>query len=149
MFNHVNYISSTISNRIFTLRKIRSYIDEKTALLLYKTRILSYIDIGDVFYSCCNRASLKKLQKRALRCVFCSKIDTNLVELHEKANVQFLENRMNIYLCAIAHKQEIPQFSLAKPTRANPPSNFKLNHSAPFVNSQCYGKSFLKRGIQL
>lgn len=49
--NHVNYISSAVSNRIHILKKIRIYIDENTTLLLYKTMILSYYDIGDIFYS--------------------------------------------------------------------------------------------------
>lgn len=55
---HVNYIISMISNRLFTLKKIRQYINTDTALLLYKTMILSYFDLGDVFYDCCNKTLL-------------------------------------------------------------------------------------------
>lgn len=47
LVKHINYIVSTISNRLFTLKKIRQYINTDTALLLYKTVILSYYDIGE------------------------------------------------------------------------------------------------------
>lgn len=114
--------------------------------------ILSYYDLGDIFYSCCTKVSLRKLQKlqnSALRCIYNSSIDPNLVELHRKANVHFLENCMKINLCAIAHKRGIPQFSVNKPTSENLRSRYKLNLNAASVNNQCYEKCFLNCGIVL
>lgn len=43
---HVNYLISLVSHRIYNLRKIRKYIDERIALILYKTMILNYFDLG-------------------------------------------------------------------------------------------------------
>lgn len=59
---HLSYLKGIISNKIYLLRKIRKYIDTKTALLLYKTLILSYFDLGDISYNSAMQKLLNHFQ---------------------------------------------------------------------------------------
>lgn len=94
----MNYIISIDSQRIYLLKKIRQYINTTTALL-FKSMILSYFDIGDIFYERCKKNILKKmqtLQNNALQCVYYNRKDLTVKEMHEEAGLPFLENKRKL-----------------------------------------------------
>lgn len=47
---HVKYICSIMSKKNYILSKVRPYLTKEMALLLCKTCILPYADIGDIFF---------------------------------------------------------------------------------------------------
>ena len=84
---HAQNIYKLASHKIYVLLKIRPYITEKVALRIYKTKILPYIDYGDIFYmSTTNEVldKLDKLQYRALRICLGTTYRTPRVELIQR-----------------------------------------------------------------
>ena len=60
---HIDYVRKITSHKIFTLSKIRRFIDEYTATHIYKTMISPIFDYGDVIYEGGNKGRLDKLQR--------------------------------------------------------------------------------------
>ena len=70
---HVKSIIKTLSYQIYLLSKIRPFLTEKAAVLIYKSMVLPYIDYGDTVYFSCTKDLLNKLQRmqnRALKIIF-------------------------------------------------------------------------------
>lgn len=114
LFRNINYISSIINSKLYLFNKIRKYISCKTALILYKSSILSYFDVGD---NAANKTILSKLQvmqNKALRCIFCDITDCNTNELHVKANLLKLQDRRNANLATLAHSRRLDCFELCR-----------------------------------
>lgn len=149
---HVNYLISIISHRLYTLRKIRQYINEETALLLYKTMVLSYFDLGDIFYNSCKKSCLNKLQilqNNALRCIFLATRNSGITvqEMHKKAGLLILEQRRQLNQCAIAHKYSIEQFKFDHVRNPSLRSSTRINLAVPRPN-QCFEKCFVYSSIK-
>lgn len=106
---HINYLISIISGKNYILKKIRPYLTMETALLLVKTCILPYYDIGDVFYHSSQKKYLQKLQvllNNSLRSVYLKhKGEIGSVKsMHEDGNLLFLDDRRRLHLLKIAFK---------------------------------------------
>lgn len=85
--------------------------------MLYKASILSYFDIGDVFYHSANKAPLAKrqtLQNKALRCIYLNNTGESTIELHIKSKLLTLEDRRKSNLAAIAHSWKLNCFDLCR-----------------------------------
>ena len=98
-FASLKHVKKTITTRLFSLRKIRKYITEKTAVIIYKQTILPIIDhSGFLLLSCCvgDRYDLQKIQNDILRVCFRSVLidRMKICDLHKKANLLSLEQRM-------------------------------------------------------
>lgn len=112
---HIDYIANIIKRKVYLLRKIRSYISTSIAVILYKASILSYFDIGDIFYNSANINSLTKLQtlqNRALRCIYYNNSNLSTNELHVRAKLLRLQDRRDSNLAAFAHSYKLPCFEL-------------------------------------
>ena len=95
----LKHVKKTITTRLFSLRKIRKYITEKTAVIIYKQTILPIIDhSGFLLLSCCvgDRYDLQKIQNDILRVCFRSVLidRMKICDLHKRANLLSLEQRM-------------------------------------------------------
>ena len=95
----LKHVKKTITTRLFSLRKIRKYITDKTAVTIYKHTILPIIDYsGFLLLSCCvgDRYDLQKIQNDILRVCFRSALidRMKICDLHKKANLLSLEQRM-------------------------------------------------------
>ena len=87
---HVKRIVSTVSNKLKQLRRMRSFLNMRAALMVYKAMVLPIIEYGDVFLSATtaeNRKRLQTLHNRGLRCALNKGIETSNVELHAQANL--------------------------------------------------------------
>lgn len=148
----MGYLKGVIISRIYQLNKIRAYIDTNNAVLLYKSMILSYFDLGDIFYNSGNLVNLKSfqsLQNKALRCIYTDHAEYSTKELHKKANLLLLHERRKLNLLTAAHSHKIPQFQLCKMSNRNLRSNNKLLLSVPFQRSHKFTKSFVVQAISL
>ena len=109
---HAQNIYKLASHKIYVLLKIRPYITEKVALRIYKTKILPYIDYGDIFYmSTTNEVldKLDKLQYRALRICLGTTYRTPLVELIQRTQIPLLKYRRMAHLRNFMYKRSWDQ----------------------------------------
>ena len=90
---HAGNTIRRVSDKIYQLRKLRSFLNNKAALLVYKNMILPILEYGDVFFSSTilkTRKKLQTLQNQGLKCALNKDrlFNTNL--LHSEAKLQKL-----------------------------------------------------------
>ena len=117
---HGSEIIKMDAHTIYILSKLRAYLSPRQALQLYKTKVLSYLDYGDIFYMSTNTHWLNKIQRlqhRAIR--ICLKLPprSSVVELNLEAKMPFLEYRRKCHLRNFMYKRiSLPNY-LAQPSR--------------------------------
>lgn len=146
-------IARTVSGcnaRLFTLSKIRQFIPESVAILIYKTLILSKLTYGGIVCWSAISKELDKLQKaqnRAPRICFKAMRYTSNLSLHQKAKLQPLCLRRKREICKIMYKKTRVQLPNGidlnidrPPTRYNTsfPANFVRPYTTRFVKSLTY-----------
>lgn len=105
----INYLIGIISGKNYILKKIRPYITTEIALLLVKTCILPYYDIGDIFYKSSKKQLLNNLQvlmNNSLRTVYLKSIgETGSVDrMHTDAKLLKLADRRRLHLLKVSFK---------------------------------------------
>ena len=95
---YYNHVKRTVESKIFILSKIRKYVNNNTALLIYKQAVLPLVEYaGFVLYSCTigQKKELQTLQNNALRmCKSYYLLDRiSIVRLHEECKILGLEQR--------------------------------------------------------
>ena len=91
-------VKRRVENKIFTLSKIRRYVDNRTSLLIYKQAILPLFEYVGFVLTACNirqRKELEKLQNNALRlCKRYYLLDMVIIDLlHNECRIRRLEQR--------------------------------------------------------
>ena len=66
---HLENCIKVISPKVFLLGKIRQYVNDNTAIMVYKSMILPLIEYGDILYKGANQKLLNDLQV-ARNCIF-------------------------------------------------------------------------------
>ena len=99
---HVKKLISTVSAKLKQLQRMRSFLNTRAALMVYKSMLLPIIVYGDVFLSATsvvNRKKLQTLQNRGLRCALNKSIDAvSSDELHAEAGLLKLKYRREQHL---------------------------------------------------
>ena len=98
---HVNNISRLIAYKANLLSKVRKFLSESTALKIYKTMIVPYLDYGDVIYNSANQEGLEKLQRLQNRCLkICMNFNArhNTKDLHVSTNTPMLKVRRECHI---------------------------------------------------
>lgn len=114
--------------------------------------ILSYFDIGDIFYYSCKQSLLNRmqtLQNNALRYVFTNKIGMTVEEMHNESGLLLLSNRRKLNQSTLAHKHNISQFVYDNLKHPSLRSNLRITLLVPRANNRCFENSFLLKGIKL
>ena len=141
---HASTVYKLASHKVNTLRLIRPYIDEQTALQIYKMKILPYIDYGDIFYMSANNESLEALQKvqyRAIRTCLKTDIRTARIELLNRAQLPLLAFRRTVHLRNYMYKRSKNKKYLAPKT-----VNTRI-HQAPVLTVPKSDTNALDRSI--
>lgn len=149
---HIDYITNIIKRKLYLFGKIRSYMSSDIAVILYKASILSYFDIGDLFYNSANKNSLTKLQtlqNKALRCIYHSDHRLSVRELHVRAKLLFLQDRRDSNLAAFAHCYKLPCFKLCENRDRLLRSNDTKVLIKPLAKCTKFEKSFVYKAIEL
>ena len=101
--------TKSIRHKIYQLSRVRNYIDEITALTIYKSMILSSFDYVDYIWDRGNIGEsneLQLMQNRCLRLVYRVKLEAHptftTVQLHVKGNCRMLELRRDMHLLSYA-----------------------------------------------
>ena len=93
---HVNGIIRSVSSKLKQFRRMRSFLNTRAALMIYKGTILPILEYGDIFFSATsaeNRRRLQVLQNRGLRCALIRDADSGSTELHSEAHLLKLCHR--------------------------------------------------------
>ena len=108
-----------VLHKIYLLTKIRSFIDKKQALAIYKGKIMPYFDYGDILIGTHvkTRDMLQKLQNRALRLVLGRDSRHNVWELHHEAIVPYLDKIRDCHLANFVFKRKASLQYLCVPMR--------------------------------
>ena len=130
--NHVKSVLDTVAHKSYLLGKIRKYLTNDTALLIYKSMILPYFDYADIIYSKTCQGNLDKLQRAQNKCLkTCLRVEarteTNL--LHATAKTPKLVFRRQSHVNTFMYqRQERVDLLDIKPinTRARDASLFKV-----------------------
>ena len=105
-----NYVKKIVSNKIFTLSKIRPYLTEHAAIMVYKHTILPYAEYAGFMLTSCtmdDKSDLQKCQNNALRiCTHRRLADhIRISDLHKKCKIVSLEQRRRMQLLSLMYKK--------------------------------------------
>lgn len=98
-------LNQNLAIKMNTMRRIRYFISEKTAIMLYKALILPIFDYNDIIYCLLTKqqqAKLQRTQNRALRTIFRGK-NLSTKEMHKQASIDDLETRRMKHLLALMY----------------------------------------------
>ena len=106
-FNHVKKI---VYSKIFMLTKIRSYLTEFAAIMIYKHTILPYFEYAGFLLTACTKEDRKDLQicqNDALRvCTHIKLLDhVRIDDLHDRCKITSLEQRRCIQLLLLMYRK--------------------------------------------
>ena len=119
---HVNKLISSVTARLKQFRRMRSFLNTKAALMVYKNMLLPMLEYGDIFLSATsiiNRKRLQVLQNKGLRCAMNKGIETSTDELHAQAGLLKLKFRREQHLLNFMFDQaQDPTLLKRKPENA-------------------------------
>ena len=58
---HLHYITKIVAHKTFLRGKIRNLINTRAAIKIYKSKVLPYMDYGDIFYRGCRNRSTEMI----------------------------------------------------------------------------------------
>ena len=93
---HTKNTINKVFGKVLRLRKIRSFITGRAALLIYKNMILPILEYGDIYLSSATKELNKKLQtlqNRALKCALGKDKYFRTAPLHREARLDKLKVR--------------------------------------------------------
>ena len=93
---HINKTFASASSKLKQFQHMRSFINVKAALLVFKSMLLPLLEYGDVFLSACtmkNRKKLQVIQNKGLRCALNKGLEASTDELHSEAKLLKLQYR--------------------------------------------------------
>ena len=135
MKGQFEYLFKLVNHKLFLLRTIRPCLTIKAAVDIARSMILSLIDHGNVFLTCCtqaNRQELQTLQNKILRCCLNIEdpLDMNIIEMHNMLNLDFVDKRRNIQLLTLVRshvlENKFPMVNHERETRHNDGLKIKL-----------------------
>lgn len=91
---------------MITLKKICYLLSVKEALLLYKSKVMPYFDLGDLYYDVANKnhlQGLQVLQNKCLKIIYTRKNWVNTDEAHKRSNILSTRNRRIFALIKYGH----------------------------------------------
>ena len=108
---HVQKVISTVSGKLKQFQRMRSFLNVKAALTVYKSTILPLLEYGDIFMASAslkNRKKLQVLQNKGLRCALNKGMESSSDELHRGASLLKLsfrhrQHKLN-YMYDMAHE---------------------------------------------
>ena len=91
------------------LAKLKKYLCDDTAILIYKTMLLPYFDYADIIFCKANQKDLGKLQtlqNKCLRICMGKERRFNTDRAHKLSNVPFLKDRRDAHVCNFMYKRK-------------------------------------------
>lgn len=115
--------------------KLRKIVNTFTALTIYKSHILSFVEYGGMFTKCLPqnlKTKIQRLQNRCLREVYRADRYTRNFVLHKKAKLLLLRYRRKMSVCNLMYKRiESDPTIVSVPRREGTRSQHHLNIVVP------------------
>ena len=112
---HAKNIIRRVSSKVYQLRRLKKFLSNKAALLVYKNMILPIMEYGDIYLisaSAENMRKLQVLQNRALKCALDKEKRYSTLKLHKEAKIFKLKHRRKLHLIQHMYKfSQLPNFS--------------------------------------
>ena len=154
----ITRVKNVISNKIYSLAKIRDCITLKCALTIYKQTILPLFDYSGFVLISCNisdRLELQKLQKDALRICYNVKLRdrVSVHRMHVDGRLLSLEQRRQVQLLSLMYmykdRHEDVRRIYNRRTRAAEQYNFvrERYNNVKYKNSPYYKGAILWEGL--
>lgn len=105
---HCKNMYKNAQHKIYILSKIRKFLNTEQALIIYRSKVLPYMDYGDILIHDSNTSLLNKLQRlqnRALKVIFKAPARTSTSDLHWNAKVPYLYYRRIAHLRNFMYKR--------------------------------------------
>lgn len=146
---HITQLFHGACTHVYTLQKIRKFIDTRTALIIFKAYILSRVEYGSLFCIGVNASCLDKLQKlinRGLRICLKLPYTSNVAEMHVRAKLLPLKLRRCISLMKLMHTiSRDPENIVAKRDRFTR-SELGITLKCPFPYTEMFRKCISYQG---
>ena len=84
---------------------MRSFLNTKAALLVYKSMLLPILEYGDVFLSAASGINKKHLQNKGLCCALNKNLETGTLDLHTEAKLLRLKYRRERHVLNFMYDQ--------------------------------------------
>ena len=87
---HIKNATRNAGHKVYMLSRIRHCINKKTALAIFKSMILPYLEYGNIFYGTCsefNKYKLQVIQNNGLKIALNRNVLYNTVDLHIEAKL--------------------------------------------------------------
>ena len=94
--HHIASVIRTVLHKMTLLARMKKYLNDETAVSIYRSMLLPYFDYADVIYSKANSKDLDRLQKLQNKCLRISlgrDRRFNTKETHKLAGVPLLKER--------------------------------------------------------
>ena len=98
---HLKYLVNSISHKLYVFSKIRRFLNDQSALIIYKSMILPFFDYGDSIFMFSKSIYLKKLDRLHIRGLKISlRLDakSNEQDVFKQCNISNLDNRRHVHL---------------------------------------------------
>ena len=150
---YVNKVVASVSGNLKQFHRMRSFLNVKAALLVYKSMLLPLLEYGDVFLSAAslgNRKKLQVLQNKGLRCALNKGLETSSDSLHNEANLLKLKYRREQHLLNFMFNfsKDSAKLKYKPTTTMTTRSQAKKLFRIKKPNTEKYKKSFSYRGAQ-
>lgn len=99
----------SVNDKTYLLQKIRSSINRDTAIVLFKTMVLPYLEFASSLLIGCTqkeKVKLQRLQNRGLRLALGRNRLHGTIELHREGKLAGWEIRAKIALCRLVFKRK-------------------------------------------
>ncbi len=99
--HHINVMHQKASRKLSALRKTREFVDQSTALMLYKSLVLPHFDYCDTVYMTASATHLNKLQllqNSACRTILLAEARTSTDYMHNELDLLRLNERQKLPL---------------------------------------------------
>ena len=149
---HINKVKKSLGNKVYKLSKLRKNMTKLISLQIYKVMIAPTLEYCSFFIGSAHSAELLKLQRmqnHALRICLNTRIrGTSVVELHELAEIDFLDRRRKIQLLLIMWKKGHGGEAII-PARVRTRGDLKIRFRKKRAKTSFYQKSPYYRGVSL
>ena len=99
--SHFHKLVNNVSGKLTQFRRMRSFLNDKAAMLVYKNMLLPILEYGDILFTGVTMQQKKRLQilqNKGLRCALNEDRSTSTLDLHNQARLLKLNHRREQHL---------------------------------------------------
>ena len=153
---HLESVVNKSTHKLCVFRKIRRFISQETAIIVYKQMILPLLEYCNILFNSGKKQKVERVDKIQSKCV---RIIENCYDVSKRAkedvlcktyNIESLQDRRDIQLaCSMYRLSKLDRFIDHTVNRENLRSENKIKFSCPFTKISKIRNSPFYRGVDL